>query len=178
MTCTWLRLDIEDVESAFFVVLFCFVLFCSLTPLSVFCRRPNARFMSKRIPEDIAAEDTQIKRSRLILQQLWSMDYDVVWESILCPDWPADYSVLIEALSDTIKRIVFGKICLVYRYIDVKKLGKLIGCTDDEVVRFAVNEYGAEHSDGVIVLPTLNKEKRMSEIDIQRLQSVLVQISQ
>jgi len=134
--------------------------------------------MSKRIPEDIAAEDTQIKRSRLILQQLWNKDYEFVWESILCPHWPADYSVLVEALSDTIKRIVFGKVCLIYKYIDVRKLGKLIGCADDEVVRFAVNEYGAEQRDSIIVLPVLNKEKGMSEIEIQRLQSVLVQISQ
>lgn len=133
--------------------------------------------MFKRIPEGIASQDVDLQRAHNILQNLWNTDYPGVWKGIHSA-WPPQYAVILEHLSHATRRKIFTILREAYQRIEVEKLSTYLGCSSEEAVLFCRSACGAHQVDGYIMMPSTAEEERLSETDIQKLQSILVQLGQ
>ena len=132
--------------------------------------------MFKRIPENIVSEDVAVQKAYVLLQKLWTKDYQEVWETIHS-SWPSQYAMIMEHLSLSTRREIFKIVQASYIRIDIKKLSIYLGCTIEEALVYS-EECGARHEDSFVIMPGMPHEERLSESEIQKLQSILVQLGQ
>lgn len=138
--------------------------------------RPNARFMFKRIPYAIASEDECLQKAHEILQRLWNKMYRGAWDVIHSP-WPSKYAMIIEHLSSSTRQEIFRVLQGAYVNIDAKKLSKYLGCSIEQAVEYSTAR-GACYKGTVVMMPRMPQERGLPESEIQKLQSILVQLGQ
>lgn len=143
---------------------------------TLFVCRPNARFMFKRIPDAIKSEDVEIRKVHMLLQMLWNRKYRDVWEMIHA-SWPSQYATAIKHLSLSTRREIFRMLQVAYTRIRVEKLSFYLGCSIDEACLYSTG-LGARQEGNVVVMPSMPTEDRLPEGEIQKLQSILVQLGQ
>ncbi|KAI8112942.1 hypothetical protein M9434_004261 [Picochlorum sp. BPE23] len=138
---------------------------------------PNARFMSKRIPDTIASRDAAVKKAHAVLRLLWNKEYVLVWEELEF-DWPEEYKDVVDYLAEDIKKHVLQMIGRVYSRISLATVAKLINCSDEDAIELASRECNAVKEGDFLVMSGVSAEReKLSETDVQMLQSILVHIS-
>eukprot|EP00890_Picochlorum_soloecismus_P004433 jgi/Picsp_1/4991/NSC_02354-R1_cop9 signalosome complex subunit 8 len=140
----------------------------------------NARFLSRRVPIEVKTGDQLFKKAHLLLQQLWNNDYPGAWNTLNF-EWPCGHAVtLIEQIKHSLKKRIFEMACQAFRTIHAASLAKLLHCSEEEAISAAISQ-GANfcESSGYVCLETASIQHRKQKLDgrdIQKLQSVLVQI--
>lgn len=136
----------------------------------------NARFMFKRIPDAIASEDEDIQKAHEILQRLWNRMYREVWD-VIHSAWPSKYAMILEQLSNLTRQEIFRVLQGAYVNIDVEKLSQCLGCSIEQAVEYSTARGGC-YKDTVVIMPRRPQEEGLPESEIQKLQSILVQLGQ
>ena len=149
---------------------------CELLTVTVDDYRPNARFMFKRIPDSIVSEDKDLQKAHVLLQKLWSRMYRDVWDVVLS-SWPSQYAMILEHLSMSTRREIFRVLQGAYVNISKEKLSQYLGCSVEQAVEYST-AHGATQEDTVVIMPRIPQEERLPESEIQKLQSILVQLGQ
>lgn len=141
----------------------------------LFVRREDARFVYKRIPNKIKAENDDIKAAFSLLQRLWVTDYEGIWAALsYC--WPDQLQDLSATLRGRLQDRILTIVQRAYSNITAKNLGRLLGMPQQEAAHCAIEKGWAVDDSGLIAPKPASGHSiwEPSDADLQKLAQYVV----
>jgi len=113
----------------------------------------NAKFLWKRIPPAIKAENSELQAIWKIGQYLWKREFASVYPCAKNEEWSSVVQPLIEKLVVTLRRRMVRLVVQAYSVIRVGDLGNLLGLTEAEAIELATTESWDINSEERLIRP-------------------------
>eukprot|EP01135_Chromosphaera_perkinsii_P009202 Nk52_evm37s1671 gene=Nk52_evmTU37s1671 len=111
----------------------------------------NARYLWKRIPGNVKANNPLLGQVWNIGKCLWNRDFKGVYENTDGTAWPALLKPLIEILKEKIRRRVFRLLSESFSHISVNDAAVYMGLGGEETVLFATRSgWGYDANNGML----------------------------
>ncbi|CAG8464487.1 8761_t:CDS:2 [Paraglomus occultum] len=96
---------------------------------------PSARFLWKRIPDEIKASSEQLHAIWDVATNLWQRDYAPVYMSVEQKPWTPLIGSLMKKVAETLRERVFTLLSEAYSSITVEEVSNFIGVPADKVAQ-------------------------------------------
>lgn len=114
----------------------------------------NAKFLWKRIPQNITASNPEIPAIWLVGQKLWKKDLPGTYQALAAFNWTEPIANIIRALEEKIRERTFNLIGRSYSSISLDAVMSLTGLSKDAVLHVCRDKKWTFNEDGVTVSPT------------------------
>ena len=113
----------------------------------------NAKFLWKRIPATIKADNTELQALWKIGQYLWKRDFANVYASAQVEEWSNLVQPLIGKLCTNLRKRMVRLVVQAYSVIRVADLGKLLGLNEMEAMELATTELWEVDNENKLIKP-------------------------
>ncbi|CAG8586773.1 10286_t:CDS:2 [Paraglomus brasilianum] len=96
---------------------------------------PSARFLWKRIPEEIKTSSEQLRAVWEVATDLWQRDYTPVYYSVEQKPWTPLIGSLMKKVAETLRERIFALLSEAYSSITVEEVSNFIGVPVDRVAQ-------------------------------------------
>lgn len=114
----------------------------------------SAKFLWKRIPNEIKEENSELSIIWSVGRRMWTKDYAEVYGIIKsCPSWPNHLKNIMNLILEHTRNAAAKLITKAYSTIHVSQASRLMGFTKDEMVAWVLsNNWTYEEDTGFIVV--------------------------
>ncbi|XP_013783300.2 COP9 signalosome complex subunit 8-like, partial [Limulus polyphemus] len=113
---------------------------------------PNAKFLWKRIPENVKQGNPEIGNVWAVGQKLWNRDFPGVY-SCLEQEWPEHLVSIMNVIRDATKTRAVQLVAKAYSSIGVDDTASFLGMSSNQVIK-GVSSYGwSVDSSSKMILP-------------------------
>lgn len=96
----------------------------------------SAKFLWKRIPDHIKAENNELSLIWQVGKLMWKKNYSEIYATInSCPVWPNHLKNIMKLIVDTTRKRVINLISAGYHNIKIEDVSKLLGQTEEETIQ-------------------------------------------
>ncbi|CAL1294968.1 unnamed protein product [Larinioides sclopetarius] len=93
---------------------------------------PNAKFLWKRIPQNIKDDNPELGKLWIVGQKLWQCDSDVY--VALAEEWPEHLKPIVSAIKDVTRNRALRLISKAYSSITVEKISAFLGLSSEDCI--------------------------------------------
>ena len=98
----------------------------------------SAKFLWKRIPDDIKAANAELSLIWSVGKLMWKKNYAEIYKTInSCPTWPNHLKNIMKLILESTRQRVTELISKAYSSISLKDATNLLGCTEEETLNIA-----------------------------------------
>ncbi|XP_050419353.2 COP9 signalosome complex subunit 8 [Patella vulgata] len=112
----------------------------------------NAKFLWKRIPQNIKTSNTELNQIWAVGQKMWQRDYPGVYETLKY-DWSDRIKPIMNSLTESIRQGAFRLVSLAYSSINSEEFASFVGMPVSEAVQAAVAKGWIEDAQNKILTP-------------------------
>lgn len=113
----------------------------------------NAKFLWKRIPQNVMSSSPEIVAIWAIGQKLWKKDLPGTYEALAAYSWTEPVSNIIRALEENVRERTLNLIGRSYSSIKIDKLISMIGLSREATLQVCQDRRWTLHDDGMTVNP-------------------------
>ncbi|KAJ0181900.1 hypothetical protein K1T71_002622 [Dendrolimus kikuchii] len=114
----------------------------------------NAKFLWKRIPQNITSSNPEITAIWAVGQKLWKKDLAGTYQALAAYNWTEPVANIIRALEEKIRERTFNLIGRSYSSISLDTVVTMTGLSRDAVLHACRDHKWTVNEDGVTINPT------------------------
>ncbi|XP_041976601.1 COP9 signalosome complex subunit 8 [Aricia agestis] len=114
----------------------------------------DAKFLWKRIPQNVSTSNPEIAAIWAIGQKLWKKDFPGTYQALKGYNWTEPVAPIIEALEEKVRASVFNLIGRSYSSISLDTVVLMTGLNKDAVLQITRDLKWTLNEDGVTLQPT------------------------
>ncbi|KAG8184720.1 hypothetical protein JTE90_019324 [Oedothorax gibbosus] len=122
---------------------------------------PNAKYLWKRIPENIKEENPELVKLWIVGQKLWQCDSDVY--VALSEEYPDHLKPIVSAIRDVTRSRALRLVTRAYSSITVEKMSAFLGLSADDCIE-ALSHLGWEIDESQKIMKPNNNENNHEEV--------------
>ncbi|XP_068621468.1 COP9 signalosome complex subunit 8 [Battus philenor] len=113
----------------------------------------NAKFLWKRIPQNIVSSNPEIAAIWVIGQKLWKKDLAGTYQALTAYNWTEPIANIIRALEERVRERAFNLIGRSYSTISLDTVVSMTGLTNEAVIQICNDRKWELSEDGVTIKP-------------------------
>eukprot|EP00887_Chlorella_sp_A99_P002720 scaffold6.g2720.t1 len=102
-------------------------------------RLEDARFLYKRMTEELRTGDPEVAAAWALLQRLWVKDYELLWPAVH-REWSPQVQPVAHALASRLRQRMLDLVGRAYSDLSPAKLAVLLGLSEQEAVQAALDQ--------------------------------------
>ncbi|KAM3964633.1 COP9 signalosome subunit 8 isoform 1-T1 [Aphomia sociella] len=114
----------------------------------------NAKFLWKRIPQNITSSNPEIAAIWAISQMLWKKDLPGTYQALAAYDWTEPVANIIRSLEEKVRERAFNLIGRSYGSISIDTVVAMTGLSKEAVIQISRDRKWTLDQDNVTVHPT------------------------
>ena len=115
----------------------------------------NARFLWKRIPDQLKSETLELQNIWKVGQFLWKRDFSNVFATVSKQEWSALLQPLFSKLLEKLRIRLLALVGHAYSNIKIENLCLLLGLDENQVIELVLKKSWEIDMDNKIVKPTV-----------------------
>ncbi|XP_014249791.1 COP9 signalosome complex subunit 8 [Cimex lectularius] len=97
----------------------------------------NAKFLWKRIPQNIKSQNTELGHIWNVGKAMWQRELPAVYTALSSTSWTDNVKPIMVGLKDKVREKCIGLVCKAYSSLNLEMLSLLLGMTTQEAIELA-----------------------------------------